>query len=115
MYFYKTGNFKAIKSLLRTFFQVATYPSVCSNLPRCEKSWNILNFKIIKWQFCSNVCLVRISVSRKSKVNLGLRPRTGNAKNYRVVSKIEIFGPTNPHLVKDVITKTSNIWLAFVL
>ena len=60
------------------------------------------------------MCLVRISVSRKSKVNLGLRPRTGNAKNYRVVSKIEIFGPTNPHLVKDVITKTSNIWLAFV-
>ena len=114
MCFYKTGNFKAIKSLLRTFFKWQLI-LVCSNLPRCEESWNILNFKIIKWQFCSNVCLVRISVSRKSKVNLGLRPRTGNAKNYRVVPKIEIFGPTNPHLVKDVITKTSNIWLAFVL
>ena len=91
------------------FFQVATYPSVCSNLPRCEESWNILNFKIIKWQFCSNVCLVRISVNKKTKVNLGLRPRTGNAKNYCVVSKIKIFGPTNPHLVEDVITKKSSI------
>ena len=67
------------------FFQVATYPSMCSNLPQCEESWNILNFKIIKWQFCSNVCLVCISVSRKTKVNLGLRPRTGNAKNYRCI------------------------------
>ena len=64
------------------FFQVATYHSVCSNLSQCEESWNILNFEIIKWQFCSNVCLVRISISRKTKVNLGLRPRTGNAKNY---------------------------------
>ena len=83
--FYKTGNFKATKPLLRTFFQVATYPSVCSNLPQSEESWNILNFKILKWQFCSNVCLVRISLSRKTKVNLGLGPRTGNAKNYRCI------------------------------
>ena len=27
------------------FFQVATYPSVCSNLPKCEESWNIFNYK----------------------------------------------------------------------
>ena len=83
--FYKTGNFKAINPSYGLFFQVATYPSVCSNLPQCEESWNILNFKIIKKQFCSNVCLVRISVSRKTEVNLGLRPRTGNAKNYRCI------------------------------
>ena len=65
MCFYKTGNFKAIKPLVRTFFQVATYPSMCSNLPQCGESWNILNFKIIRWQFCTNVCLARISMSRK--------------------------------------------------
>ena len=93
---------------------MATYPSVCSNLPQYEESWNILNFKIIKWHFCSNVCLVRISVSRKTKVNLGLRPRTGNGKT-TVVSKIEILGPTNPDLVEDVITRKSSIYLAFVL
>ena len=49
MCFYKTGNFKAIKPLLRTFLQVAT-PSVCSNLPQCEESWNLLNFKTVNWQ-----------------------------------------------------------------
>ena len=32
-----------------------------------------------------------------------------------VVSKIEVFGPTNPHLVEDVITRKSSINLAFVL
>ena len=48
MCFYKTGNSKAIKPQLRTFFQVATYPSVCSNLPQCEESWKILNFKNYK-------------------------------------------------------------------
>ena len=32
-----------------------------------------------------------------------------------VVSKIEVFGPTNPHLVEDVITRKSSIYLAFVL
>ena len=78
--FYKSGNFKAIKPLLWTFFFKW---QLCSNLPQCEESWNILNFKIIKWQFCSNVCLVRISVSRKTKVNL--RPRKENAKSYRCI------------------------------
>ena len=32
-----------------------------------------------------------------------------------IVSKIEIFEPTNPHLVEDAITRNSSIWLAFVL
>ena len=94
--FYKTGNFKAIKPLLRTFFQVATYPSVCSNLPQCEESWNILIFKIMKWQFCSNVCLVCISVCRKTKVNLGLRPRTGNAKKLPLYLKLKFLGQLTP-------------------
>ena len=80
MCFYKTGNSKAIKPQLRTFLKwqfilvcVPTYP----NARKVGKFWIL---KIIKWQFCLNVCLVRISVGRKTKVNLGLRPRTGKCE-----------------------------------
>ena len=104
--FYKTGNSTAVKSLLRFFRGNVSWRVFRITPMRGKLEHFEFNYKC---QFCSNVwyAFPGISVSRKNKVNLDLRPRSGNAKNF--------FGPTNPPLVEDVITRKSSIKPAFVL